>query len=156
MSLAETTPPAEMPPSLVQFLLGGQTCVVATVDEQGQPVTTIMTWVVARSSQAITMAIDTRGRALNNVRANGRMAVEVLGDDLCYGLRGTAVVEKELMDSTPFPCALVALRLEECRNHGATGINFVGPRYSFHPGKEHRAGVEEAVFAELRGVAPTI
>src|ERR1700731_1492799 len=113
------SPPGEMPPSLVQFLLGGQTCVVATVDEQGRPATTIMTWVVARSPQAITMAIDTRGRALSNVRANGRMAVEVLGDDLCYGLRGTAVIEKELMESTPFPCALVALRLEECRNHGA-------------------------------------
>lgn len=145
-----------MPPSLVQYLLGGQTCVVATVDEQGRPMTTIMTWVVARNPQFITMAVDTRGRALSNVRANGRMAVEVLGDDLCYGLRGTAVIEKEQMESTPFPCALVAVRLEECRNHGAAGVKFVGPRYSFHPGKEHRAGVEDAVFAELRGVAPTI
>ena len=102
------------------------------------------------------MAVDIRSRSLRNLRATPKVAVEVLGDDLCYGLRGTAVVEKELMDSTPFPCALVALRLEECRNHGAAGINFVGPRYSFHPGKEHRAGVEDAVFAELRGVAPTI
>ena len=150
------TAPGEMPPPLVQFLSGGQTCVVATVDEQGVPMTTLMTWVVARDPQTLTIAIDTRGRALKNVRANGRLALEVLGDDLCYGLRGTATVEKDLMESAPFACALVGVRLEEVRNHGAAGVKFVGPRYSFHPGKEHRSGVEDAVFKELRGTAPTV
>lgn len=148
--------PAEMPPHLVQFLLGGTTCVVATVDEQGLPQTTLMTWVVARNPQTLTIAVDTRSRALRAVRANGRIAVEVLGDDLCFGLRGTALVEKELMQSAPFPCALVAVKVEEVRDHGAAGVRFVGPRYSFHPGKEHRRGVEESVFAELKGPPPTI
>lgn len=149
-------PPAEMPKPLVQFLLGGQTCVVSTVDEGGRPMTTLMTWVVARDPQTITIAVDTRGRALRNLRGNPHVAIEVLGDDLCYGLRGTAVVEKELMAAAPFPCAIVALRVEECRDHGAAGVKFVGPRYSFHPGKEHRQGVETAVFAELKGSAPTV
>ena len=145
-----------MPPHLVQFLLGGQTCVVATVDEQGVPNTTLMTWVVARNPQTLAMAVDTRSRSIKNLRANGKVAVEVLGDDLCYGLRGTAVVEKETMAAAPFPCALVAVRIEDVRNHGAAGVKFVGPSYSFHEGKEHRRGVEDAVFAELKGPAPTI
>ena len=92
-----SAPPAEMPKALTQFLLGGQTCVISTVDEQGRPVTTLMTWVVARDPQTITIAVDTRGRALKNIRGNPSIALEVLGDDLCYGVRGTAVVEKELM-----------------------------------------------------------
>ncbi|HET9751939.1 MAG TPA: pyridoxamine 5'-phosphate oxidase family protein, partial [Myxococcales bacterium] len=129
---------------------------VATVDEEGQPQTTLMTWVVARNPQTLTIAVDTRSRALRALRANGRIAVEVLGDDLCYGLRGTALVEKELMQSAPFPCALVAVKLEDVRDHGAAGVRFVGPSYSFHPGKEHRKGVEESVFAELKGPPPTI
>jgi flavin reductase (DIM6/NTAB) family NADH-FMN oxidoreductase RutF len=148
--------PAEMPPRLVQFLLGGKTLVVATIDESGLPWTTLMTWAVARNPQTLCIAVDTRSRALRNVRANGRVAVEVLGDDLCYGLRGTATVEKELMQAAPFPCALVALRIEDVRDHGAAGVKFVGPTYSFHPGKEHRAGVEQAVFEELKGPPPTI
>ncbi len=148
--------PAEMPPHLVQFLLGGQTCVVATVDEQGLPQTTLMTWVVARNPQTLVLAADTRSRALRNLKANGRVAIEVLGDDLCYGLRGTAVVEKEEMASAPFPCALVAVRIEDVRDHGAAGVRFVGPSYSFHEGKEHRRGVEVAVFAELKGAPPTV
>src|SRR5207237_2913372 len=92
--------PAEMPPQLVQFLLGGQALVVATVDEQGAPLTTLMTWAVARNSQTLTLAVDTRGRAMRNLRVDDKVAVEILGDDICYGLRGTAVVEKELMNST--------------------------------------------------------
>jgi len=130
--------------------------VVATVDETGRPNTTLMTWVVARNPQTLAMAVDQRSRTIKNVRANGRVAIEVLGDDLCYGLRGTAIIEKEQMDSTPFPCALVAVRVEDCRDHGAAGVIFVGPRYSFSEGKEHRKGVEDAIFAELKGPTPTI
>jgi flavin reductase (DIM6/NTAB) family NADH-FMN oxidoreductase RutF len=151
-----TNPPAEMPPRLVQFLLGGQTCVVATVDDQGRPMTTLMTWIVARDPRTLTVAIDTRGRSLANVRATRQIAVEVLGDDLCYGLRGVAVIEKEQMQAVPFPCALVAVHVEECRDHGAASVKFVGPRYHFHPGKEHRNDVEQAVFSELKGAPPTI
>ena len=145
-----------MPPRLVQFLLGGQTCVVATVDEERRPMTTLMTWVVARNPQTLTLAVDTRGKALGNIRNNAQVAIEVLGDDLCYGLRGVAVVEKEQMQSAPFPCALVAVRIEDVRDHGAAGVKFVGPTYSYHLGKEHRADFEKAVFAELKGPPPTI
>jgi hypothetical protein len=146
----------EMPRNLVQFLLGGQTCVVATVDAQAAPQTSIMTWAVARDPQTLTLAVDHRSRSLHNIRANPRIAVEVLGDNLCYGLRGSAIIEKETMNATPFPCALVAVRVEEARDHGAAGVHFVGPKYSFHSGKEHRKGVEEAIFAELKGPPPTI
>jgi hypothetical protein len=145
-----------MPPHLVQFLLGGQALVVATVDEQGAPMTTLMTWAVARNPQTLTLAVDARGRSMRNIRASGKIAVEVLGDDICFGVRGIAVVEKELMESTPFPCALVAMRVEEVRDHAAAGVHFKGPSYSFHQGKEHRRGVEDAIFAELKGPTPTI
>jgi len=152
--MAENAP--EMPPHLVQFLLGGQALVVATVDEQDAPLTTLMTWAVARNPRTLTLAVDTRGRAMGNIRSNGKVAVEVLGDDLCYGLRGTAVIEKKLMHSTPFPCALVAVRIEEVRDHAAAGVQFRGPSYSFHTDKEHRKGVEEGIFEELKGPPPTI
>lgn len=145
-----------MPQHLVQFLLGGQTCVVATVDEQGAPHTTLMTWVVARNPQTLAIAVDSRSRSMKNLRHNARIAIEVLGDDLCYGVRGTAVVEKDALAAAPFPCALVAVKVEEVRDHGAAGVRFVGPRYSFHEGKEHRRGVEQAVFDELKGPTPTI
>jgi hypothetical protein len=50
----------------------------------------------------------------------------------------------------------VAVRIEDVRDHGAAGVRFVGPSYSYHPGKEHRGEVEKSVFAELKGPTPTI
>jgi hypothetical protein len=149
-------PPGEMPAELVRFLVGGQPCVVATIDDDGRPQTTLMSWIVARHSLTLALAVDPRGRALQNLRSRPAVAIEVLGDDLCFGLRGRAVVEKETLDSTPFPCALVAVHVEECRDHGVKGVRFVGPRYRFEAGKEHRAEAERAVFDELRGPAPTV
>src|SRR3989442_8027321 len=98
--------PGEMPPHLVQFLLGGQTCVVAAVDERARPMTALMTWVVARNPQTVTMAVDTRGQALRNIRGNPHVAIEVLGDDLCYGLRGTAGIGKGGMEGPPLSLRL--------------------------------------------------
>jgi flavin reductase (DIM6/NTAB) family NADH-FMN oxidoreductase RutF len=156
MTEPQKAPPAEMPKELVQFLIGGQTCVVASVDTGGRPITSIMTWVVARDTRTIAIAVDSRSRALANVRANGQLALEVLGDDLCYSVRGVAVIEKERVESAPFPSALVTVRIEECRNQAVQGVKFFGPRYHFHEGKEHRTEVEKRVFAELKGPAPTI
>jgi hypothetical protein len=150
------SPPGELPAALVRFLVGGQTCVVATLDDEGRPQTTLMTWVVARNSLTLALAADPRGRALQNLRARPAVAIEVLGDDLCFGLRGRAVVEKEALESTPFPCALVAVHIEEWRDHSVKGVRFVGPRYRFDAGKEHRSEAERAVFDELRGPRPTI
>jgi hypothetical protein len=50
----------------------------------------------------------------------------------------------------------VAVKLESVRDHSAAGVKFVGPSYSFHPGKEHRKGVEESVYEELKGTPPTV
>jgi hypothetical protein len=149
-------PPGVLPAELVRFLSGGQTCIVATVDEEGAPTTTLMTWVVARDPLTLTLAVDQRSRSLRNLRKRPHIAIEVLGDGICYGLRGHADVEKETLASAPFPSALVAVRIEECRDHNAPGVRFYGPRYDFEPGKEHRSGVEQAVFEELRGVAPPV
>ena len=155
-AVAAATPPGELPRDLVNFLTGGQCCIVATLDDAGAPATTLMTWVVARDPVTLTMAFDQRSRALRNLRKRPLVAIEVLGDGLCYGLRGHAEVEKETMDAAPFPSALVAVRIEECRDHGAPGVRFFGPRYEFEAGKEHRGEVEKAVFAELRGTPPPV
>jgi predicted pyridoxine 5'-phosphate oxidase superfamily flavin-nucleotide-binding protein len=149
-------PSGVLPPQLVRFLSGGQTCIVATVDDEGSPSTTLMTWVVARDPVTLTLAVDQRSRALRNLRKRPHVAIEVLGDGICYGLRGHADIEKETLAAAPFPSALVTVRIEECRDHAAPGVRFYGPRYDFEPGKEHRGGVEQAVFEELRGVAPPV
>jgi len=139
-----------LPDNIVEFLQGGKSVVIATVDEQGQPLTTIMTWVVARDNETVAIAMDQRGRALQNIRKNGQIALEILGDNITFGARGTARVVKEKMDSSPFPSAIVEVKITECKDHSVPGLIYKGPTYEFAADKQHRYEIEQAVFEELR------
>ena len=138
-----------LPDAVVGFLCGGQAVVLATVDPQGNPFTTLMTWVVARDHRTLVFAVDQRGRALHNIRANGRVALEILGDDVTYGCRGRAHLVKDAMTTPPFPSAMVEVTIEEVRNHASPGVIFKGPSYTFAGNKQHRTDIEQAIYAEL-------
>lgn len=140
----------ELPEDAVRMLIGGQACVVATVDAEGCPDTTLMTWVVARSERFLALCVDTRSRAYLNLIERADVALEVLGDDMTLGVRGVAYVEKEQMKAAPFPCAIVRVEVAEVRDHAAPGTRFLGPTYSYDNDKQHRIEFERTIFEELR------
>lgn len=140
----------ELPLEVARKLTGGQACVVATVDSQGFPDTTLMTWVVARSERLLALCVDTRSRAYENLVARADVAIEVLGDDITLGVRGVASVEKAQMTAAPFPCAIVRVEVGEVRDHAAPGTRFVGPTYTYDHDKQHRLEFEFTIFEELR------
>lgn len=145
-----SVPEQTLPQHIIEFLQGGKTVIIATVSEKGEPLTTIMTWVVAKDSKTIAIAMDQRGRALQNVRANSEMALEILGDNITFGVRGTAKVVKEKMESSPFPSVIVEVKIEEVRDHSVPGLIYKGPTYEFEEDKQHRWEIERAVFNELK------
>src|SRR3990172_13446103 len=118
---------SQLPDHVVAFLRGGQSVVLATVDLAGQPFPTIMPWVVARDNRTLLFAVDQRGRASHNIRANGKVALEILGDGINYGCRGQARVVGESMATTPFPSNKVEVAIEEVRDHTSPGVIFKGP-----------------------------
>lgn len=140
----------ELPEPVARGLTGGQSCVVATVDADGRPDTTLMTWVVARSERLLALCVDTRSRAFQNLQGNADVALEVLGDEVTLGVRGIARVEKEQLNAAPFPCALVRVDVVEVRDHAAPGTRYVGPTYSYDDDKQHRLEFERTIFDELR------
>ncbi len=139
----------ELTQQIVDFLQGRKCVVMATATPQGQLHTAIMTWVVAKDSRTIRVALDKKGRPLTHIRNNENVALEILGDDINMGVIGKARVIKEQLDSLTFPCAVVEIKIEEVIDHGFSDICFKGPSYSFVPGKEEYSKVEEDVFAEL-------
>lgn len=142
--------PNVLPDAVVAFLTGGQSVVLATVAPQGYPITTIMTWVVALDSRTLAFAVDQRGHAISNIRGNGHVALEILGDNITIGCRGEARIAAESMASPPFPSAKVLVSIEEVRNHASPGVVYRGPSYTFAADKAHRSRLEQAIFAELR------
>lgn len=142
----------ELPTQVVAHLVGGQSNVVATIDEDGRPETTFMSWVVARDGRHVALCVDTRSRSFANILARPEVALELMGDDIVCGVRGRARVEKTTMSSTPFPAALVVIDVDEVRDHAAPGTHFRGPSYHYDADKQHRHELEQRVYAELRGL----
>lgn len=140
----------ELPAEVVRHLSGGGACVVATVDPDGRPSTTLMTWAVARDPRHVALCVDTRSGAFLNLVERGGIALEVLGDGLVWGAKGVATIEKPAMTATPFPCALVAVTVDEVRDHAAPGVRFRGPSYVYDEDKQHRHELERRIFDELR------
>jgi hypothetical protein len=140
-------------PGLKRLLFDGQPCVLATVDPDGAPYTTFMSWVSARDDHTVCLALDTRGTALRNIQANPNVALEILGPERIIGIRGRASVGGEPLQSCPFPAVLVEIEVMEGRDHTGKEITWHGPAYSYATGKEHRYAIEQAVLEELRAGA---
>ena len=131
-------------------LRGGTSVVLATVSEDGVPATALNSWIVAKDERTVALAVDVRSTAYQNISA-GRsgVAFEVLADDLILAVRGTAQIVRDRLESVPFPCALAHISVEGIRNHGVTGVHFIGPRYSYADDKEHRGAIERTILDEL-------
>ena len=119
----------EMPTELVEHLAGGKIVVVATVGEDGWPYTMIMNWALARDPKTLRLSLDRRTQTLRNIRANGRIMLEALGDGLVYGVRGTASVIVEEMRHAPVPSAMVEVAVEMVKRDLVPGVEFEGPKF---------------------------
>ena len=118
-----------MPDDLIAWLAGGRVVVVATVGDDGWPYTMIMNWAAATDARTVRLALNHDTQTLRNVRANGRVMLEVLGDGLVYGVRGSARVVLERMRHGPVPSAIVEVRVESVKRDLIPGVEFEGPRF---------------------------
>ena len=120
-----------MPDDLVRHLVGGKLVVVATVDEDGLPYTMIMNWAVARDASTVRLSLDRRTQTLRNLRGNPRVMLEVLGDGLAYGVRGTASIVQEEMRFAPVPSAMVEVAVDLVKRDLIPGVQLTGPQFEW-------------------------
>ena len=67
-----------LPGRVQQLLQGGHPVVLATVDAEGAPMTTLVTWILAVDDR--TLRVVTGGSALVNIRDRPAVSLEVIGD----------------------------------------------------------------------------
>ena len=132
------------------LLHGGTVVVLASVSPDAAPSTALCSWIVAKGPQRLAMALDKRGSAYTSIAAGSdQIALEIMADGILLSIRGTAAIERETLETVPFPCALVSVDVKEIRDHMVDGLQFHGPRYKYTKGKEHRSDVELKIFDEL-------
>jgi predicted pyridoxine 5'-phosphate oxidase superfamily flavin-nucleotide-binding protein len=143
----------EMPPELVEWLSGGRLVVGATVDADGNPYTMVMNSALAVDPRTIRFALDHRTQTLVNIRANGRMMIEVISDGAIYGVRGTARVAVEQMQHAPIPSALIEVAVETVKRDLPPGVEVTAPSFRWGALEQYMSSVEPAMFEELRNHA---
>jgi len=133
-----------------ELLRGGTVVVLASVSPEGIPSTALCSWIVAKGSHRLAMALDKRSSAYTSIAAGSdQIALENMADGILLSIRGKAVIERDTLENVPFPCALALVDVDEIRDHMIAGLEFSGPRYTFSGGKEHRSDVERQIFKEL-------
>jgi hypothetical protein len=137
-----------LPPEIASSR-GPHVHIVATVDPDGRASTTLMSWVVIVDGRTLRLCVDTRSRTFQNLVERPAVGIEILADGVTWGVKGEARVLRQQMASTPFPCALVEVAIDEARDHGVTGTVFRGPTIAYEADKQHRLDFERRVFDEL-------
>jgi hypothetical protein len=143
-------PKAEMPGELIAYLTGGRLVIGATIDEQGEPYTMVMNSVIAIDPHTIRFCLDHRTHTLTNLRANPRMMLEVIGDGLIYGVRGTAAIIREQVDHAPVPSALIQLAVEVVKRDLPPGVEVDAPAFRWAAIAPYISPIEPPMFEEIR------
>jgi hypothetical protein len=141
---------AEMPPELVEFLSGGRLVVGSTIDAEGAPYTMVMNSVMALDARTIRFCLDRRTHTLKNIENDGRMMLEIIGDGIIFGVRGTSRVIREQMDHAPIPSAMVELTVEAVKRDLPPGVQVTAPVFEWGALGAYMAPVEPKMFEEMR------
>jgi predicted pyridoxine 5'-phosphate oxidase superfamily flavin-nucleotide-binding protein len=139
-----------MPEDLVRYLDGGRLIVASTVDPDGWPYTMVMNSATALDARTIRFALDHRTHTLKNIRANGRIMLEVIGDGLIYGVRGAATIVRELMQNAPIASALIEVSVDSVKRDLPPGVIVEGPMFRWGALDPYMTPIEPKMFEELK------
>ncbi|GMB08600.1 pyridoxamine 5'-phosphate oxidase [Thermolongibacillus altinsuensis] len=102
---------------------------VCTIDhETGEPNVSAISWIYAPSPEKIYFAVDQRSRIVQNIRANGAIAITLIANESTYSISGKAHVKVEKIENVPLKLALIQVDIREVRD-----VMFYGSKISVEP-----------------------
>lgn len=145
----------ELPDRVVAHLVGGHPVAVATRSETGHPYLSIVGSCVAVDATTLRFAAFSGGTTLANIRRDGRVFLETLGDDLVVGIEGQARIVKEPMEASAFPphhYAMVEIEVVNVKDDHPPGAKINGMTYGFDYSRdpEERLRRRRSLLDEIR------
>ncbi|MFQ5944327.1 MAG: pyridoxamine 5'-phosphate oxidase family protein [Anaerolineales bacterium] len=136
---------------LADYIALGTPGQILTIDDNGYPHTSF-TWVVTNSIHLLRFGVDQESPSLGNIDRSGLVAVQIVTDEgQPYLIKGDAVVAKDLIESAPFPMALVEMEILEVLDQSWIGVSVTPFDYEWAPEKqEEMLELEQAIYAEMR------
>lgn len=149
--MAQTQTHTVLTPEWQSFLQGGRPVILATVNEAGEPVLSVISWVTAVDQSRLRLAMDPRSASMLNIGRTGRATLQVLGRGTSLLIRCRGQVLQERVDGVSFPVGVAELEVEEARENFFFGGRLdQDPTYS-HTWDPAKAGsLDETVYSALR------
>ncbi|HWI64116.1 MAG TPA: pyridoxamine 5'-phosphate oxidase family protein [Symbiobacteriaceae bacterium] len=146
--------PTLLSAELTGFLQGPQLVLVTTLDADSQwPTNNLITWVYAKDEGTLRLCADSKGRVMNNIRADDRVLLTVMTGGACHTIEGNARVIKDEIEgvSLKLACAEVAVRT-------VRDVTFWGgkltaePQYDVTYDKALKEKLDSGVFAAMKSL----
>ncbi|MDP7643165.1 MAG: hypothetical protein QGG60_00540 [Anaerolineales bacterium] len=107
----------EIPKEVMEHLRGANVVLVATMSDESQLALELLSWIWPMDAKTVRLVISPNFPGGINLAANGKTALQVIGDNLCYEVRGTSHLVKEQCDSVKFPETMYDMAVEEVRTN---------------------------------------
>jgi flavin reductase (DIM6/NTAB) family NADH-FMN oxidoreductase RutF len=118
--------------TLFDFLQKEPFTLLSSIDyETGAPNISALSWVLARDNKTIVFAVDNRSRTVQNIKADSKVAINVIADESSFSISGVASVIQEKMEGVPLKLSLIELKISEVRDVMFYGSKMTGmPTYT--------------------------
>lgn len=142
----------ELPEAVMEHLREANVVIVATISDEGQFATELLSWVWPMDSKTVRLVISPNFPGGINLAANGRAALQIIGDKLTYEVLGTARMVKERCESVKFPETMYDLMVEEVRENMFPATHLIGSiPYARDEGTEElHKQLDEVMYAEIK------
>ena len=143
---------SELPDEVMEHLRGANVVVVATVSDAGQLAMELLSWVWPMDSKTVRLAISPNFPGGVNLAENGKAALQIIGANLAYEVRGATRLVKERCESVKFPETMYDLTVEEVRTNTIPASHLAGsiPLARDEGTEELHKELDEAMYAELK------
>lgn len=136
---------------LADYIALGTPGQILTIDDEGFPHTSF-SWITTHSIHLLRFGADQGSPTLANIERSGLAAVQIVTDEgQPYLIKGVAVVVKDLIESAPFPMALIEMEILELLDQSWVGVSVNPIDYEWAPDKqEEMLEVVQAIYTEMR------
>lgn len=142
----------ELPEAVMEHLRQANVVVVATVSDEGRLALELLSWVWPMDSKTVRLVISPNFPGGINLAANGKTALQIIGENLAYEVRGTSHLVKKQCESVKFPETMYDLVVEEVRANTIPASHLAGsiPLARDEGTEELHQELDAAMYEEIR------
>jgi hypothetical protein len=152
--LAESNP-NELPDPVVDFLRGGEICALTTLDDDGAPTCDLLSWIMALDNKTVRLTLHPQSPPYKNLLERDFAAVQIIGPDLAYCIKGKARLTKEKLESLNFTMSFFDMKVDEVRENMFHANHLTGsiPFEVIDKAVDMHADFDKGVLDEMRSTS---